>query len=108
MFFMIGTWPGSKNLGFHNGYEITVTYNSLVIFFIPVFKFSKRYVAERCGRVYELDPEIGKAIERGEEPEFSFDREYTFSINKCRYCGFSTTDMTFEYCPKCGRELIKE
>lgn len=67
MFFMLGTWPGKKDLGLINGYHIYMVYESLIFFFIPVFKFGKRYLAEKNGSIYELDPETGKAIERGEE-----------------------------------------
>lgn len=72
MFFMIGTWPGRKDLGIIDGYNVFMVYESLIIFFIPVFKFGKRYYAEKNGSVFEIDQETGKAIERGEEVSLHF------------------------------------
>jgi len=69
MFFMLGTWPRQKSLGTHRGYRVTMTYLSLIIFFIPLFKFSKRYFAELNGKIFELSREVGEALERGEEPD---------------------------------------
>ena len=41
------------------------------LFFIPTIKWNRRYYVRTscCGRIYELDPQIGKRIERGERVE---------------------------------------
>ena len=75
MFFMLGTWPGRKELGVIDGYKVYMIYESLLIFFIPVFKFGRRYFAERDGLIFEIDPETGKAIERGGEVRLHFTEE---------------------------------
>lgn len=72
MFFMIGTWPGRKNLGVIDGYTVYMVYEALMIFFIPVFKFGKRYFAEKNSSTYEIDQETGQAIERGEPVSLHF------------------------------------
>ena len=62
-----------------------------------------------CGTVYELDPEIGKMIARGEEVEIlpshltqvSGGRGFAAGYKRCRQCGYETTE-DFDYCPKCG------
>ena len=138
MFFMLGTWPGKKDLGLINGYHIYMVYESLIFFFIPVFKFGKRYLAEKNGSVYELDPETGKAIERGEEVSLNItgDPVYTdpnasiaaragltaagtdgatgtpgigTTTGKiCMRCGFKTDNETYTHCPMCGNKLVHE
>ena len=72
MFFMLGTWPGRKDLGIIDGYNVYMVYTSIVVFFIPVFKFGKQYYAEKGGRTYQIDDETGKQIERGENVPLKF------------------------------------
>lgn len=47
-----------------------MTYMYFSFFFIPLFKWNKRFYVQMscCSAIYELEPEIGKAILRGEEP----------------------------------------
>jgi len=119
MFFMIGITDGRKDLDFHqtitcaecgrmSRYMLFMTYTVLSLFFIPCFKWNKRYFVQTacCNTVYELNPEIGKRIAAGEDitikPE-DLTRLNTGSRRRiCRSCGYST-DEDFEYCPKCGR-----
>ena len=70
-----------------------------------------------CGAVYELDPEVGKRLLRGEEVEIT-ERDLTLRQDGngnpwtgsdashrhkvCPSCGFET-DEDFSYCPKCGK-----
>lgn len=69
-----------------------------------------------CSAIYELEPEIGKAILRGEEPAITSadlhlvqEGKYTRTWQegsgsphkKCMRCGFET-DEDYNYCPKCG------
>ena len=135
MFFMLGTWPGKKDLGLINGYHIYMVYESLIFFFIPIFKFGKRYIAEKNGSIYELDSETGKAIERGEEVNLNItgDPVYTdpnasiaagaglaaagtdgatgaeATAGKiCMRCGFKTHNETYTHCPMCGNKLVHE
>ncbi len=79
MFFLIGTWPGKKVLGVINGYTVYMVYESLMLFFIPIFKFGKRYFAQKDSTVYEIDKETGQSIERGEEVSLDFSRASTIS-----------------------------
>ena len=43
----------------------------LSLFFIPTFKWNRRYYVQTtcCGTTYELNPEIGMQIARGENVE---------------------------------------
>jgi len=108
MFFMIGMWPGRKELGQHSGYNVYMVYNALVVFFIPVWKFDKQYFAEKDGRTYTLDEETGKKIERGEDVNLYWHVHETGSTSgrrMCPVCGYTTDDTSFEFCPHCGRKM---
>ena len=125
MFFMIGATNGRKDFDFsqsilcsvcgrYGSYRVYMTYMSLLIFFIPCLKWDKRYYVETscCGRLYELDPEVGKRISRGESVQINEydlrpvnkDAYYRSPVKRCAHCGYET-DEDFQYCPKCGREL---
>jgi hypothetical protein len=129
MFFIMGVSQGQKQLEYHQTvicgvcgaygrYEVFMTYMYLSFFFIPLFKWNKQYLVRTscCGSVYSLDPEIGRAIERGEQIEITEDALVLQSSGKtaaqqgaggskrCPDCGYEA-DPEFEYCPKCGRRL---
>ena len=122
MFFIMGITDGRKDFSFNQlvtcaicgkcgQFNVFMTYTVLSLFFIPMFKWNKRYYVQTscCGTVYELDPEIGRAIARGEEVEIQQShltrvmegRGYSVGYKKCRQCGYETTE-DFDFCPKCG------
>ena len=121
MFFMMGITDGRKEFDFnqvitcdecgaYGRYQVFMTYMVLSLFFIPCFKWNKRYYVQTscCNTVYELDPEIGKRIAKGEDVEIlpqhlyrTQNQGYNYSVKRCRSCGFTTTE-DYEYCPKCG------
>ena len=87
-----------------------MTYTVLSLFFIPCFKWNKRFYVQTscCNTLYELDPEIGKRIAKGESLEIRPDdltkvniSGYSNSYKKCTNCGYETGE-DFEFCPKCG------
>ncbi|HIX51853.1 MAG TPA: zinc-ribbon domain-containing protein [Candidatus Lachnoclostridium stercoripullorum] len=57
--------------GGYGRYQVFMTYTYFSFFFIPLFKWNRRYYVKTtcCGSVYELDPEVGRAIARGEDAE---------------------------------------
>ena len=123
MFFMIGISNGRKDFPFtqtiicrecgkYGRYQVFMTYMTLLLFFIPCGRWNRRYYVQAscCNTVYELNPEIGKRIARGEDVRITEDdlaRMNTGGGNvwqrtkRCRQCGF-TTEEDFDYCPKCG------
>ena len=128
MFFMMGITDGRKNLNFtqtvicnicgkYGRYQVFMTYTVLSLFFIPCFKWNRHYYVQTtcCHTLYELDPEIGRAIARGEQPEI-MPRHLTlvrqqsqgefgiYGHKRCENCGYET-DEDFEYCPKCGKRF---
>lgn len=95
MFFIMGMSHGEKQLdysktvicgecGRYGRYEVFMTYMYLSFFFIPLFKWNKHYYVRMscCGTIYELDPEIGGRIARGENVEI--DPEDMQKVNMSR------------------------
>lgn len=79
MFFIMGISQGEKQLdynktvicdecGRYGRLEVFMTYMYFSFFFIPLFKWSRRYYVRMscCQSVYELDPEVGRAIAEGQ------------------------------------------
>ena len=83
------------------------------MFFIPCIKWNKHYYVRTscCNTLYELDPEMGKAIARGEQVLIRQEHmqriskeTYEYNYKHCNYCGYKTAE-NFEYCPKCGKKF---
>ena len=124
MFFAIGFNEKREDLDFNQvitcdicdgfgRYSVFVVYTVLYLFFIPVFKWNRRYYVEAscCHSLYELDPEVGARIERGENVKISEEDltlieagRQAYSFKKCVSCGYETEE-DFDYCPKCGRKF---
>jgi len=122
MFFAIGITDRREDLEYDGGvmtcdscgaygrYQIFMVCTVLYLFFIPVWRWNKRYYVETscCHTVYELDPSVGEAIAGGEQIEI---RETDLNrirkgqqYKKCIYCGYETAE-DFDYCPKCGNRF---
>jgi len=123
MFFIMGISDDRKQLDFrqqmvcsccgaYGAYQIFVTYTVFSFFFIPLFKWNRRYYVKTtcCGAVSQLDPELGRDIERGRitklnESDLHFKQQYNYQAEKyCHNCGFRTTE-NFEFCPHCGNRF---
>jgi hypothetical protein len=123
MFFIFGISNGEKKLNFlqtivcsdcgqFGRLELYMTYMYFSLFFIPIFKWGRRYYVKSscCHTVYELDRELGRRLHRGEtvnlteEELHAAGRSYQAKCGCCPSCGY-TTAADFDYCPKCGRRL---
>lgn len=124
MFFMMSIMDRRKDIDFsqmiicnlcgkYGRYQMFMTYTVLSLFFIPCLKWNKHYYVQTscCNAVYELDPEIGKKIARGENFEILPEhltrvgnRGCGDSIKKCNNCGYEISE-DFDFCPKCGDRL---
>ena len=101
--------------GAYGRYQVFMTYMYFSFFFIPLFKWNKRFYVQMscCNAVYELDPEVGRRLLRGEDLEIQ-ESDLTLVQDgtgnpwsrgkKCSHCGFETEE-DFAYCPKCGNPL---
>ena len=123
MFFMIGVTEGQKDLlydkivicrscGFYGRYQVFMTCTQLLLFFIPCFRWNRRYYVRMscCGAVYELEPEAGRRIAGGEDIDLSeTDLHLQYSADRpslkiCPHCGYEAKKEFF-YCPICGQKL---
>ncbi len=128
MFFIMGINQGMKELAYntplficgrcgrYGRYQVYMTYTYLSLFFIPIFKWGKRYYAKTscCGTVYELPQETGRRLARGEDVTLTPEMLTMVSsgsaaaawhpAKRCANCGYETME-DFEYCPKCGRRF---
>ncbi|OQB21950.1 MAG: hypothetical protein BWY11_02138 [Firmicutes bacterium ADurb.Bin182] len=91
--------------------EIFVVYSFFSIFFIPIFKWNRRYYARSscCNTVYAVKKEAGRGIEKGEytslRPEDLEILSKASGRRTCSVCGFIAEDESFLFCPKCGAGL---
>lgn len=123
MFFIMGITEGRKDFeyghlmtcslcGAYGRFNVFMTYTVLSLFFIPCFKWNKHYYVQTscCNAIYELDPEIGKRIARGEDVEIRQEdltrvmNGKTSAVTVCQNCGYMTEE-DFEFCPKCGNRF---
>lgn len=98
-----------------------MTYMYFSFFFIPLFKWNRRYYVKMdcCEAVYELDPVVGNAVLRGENPDIAeadlrlvqagryaktWQEGSKKPHKKCMRCGFET-DEDYNYCPVCGGRI---
>jgi len=122
MFFIMGITDGRKdfdfnqtvicdNCGKYGRYQVFMLYTVLSLFFIPTFKWNKRYYVQMscCGSVYELDPEIGRRIASGEDLQINPQDLTKVGQSRgffkhCNNCGYETSE-DFDFCPKCGTKF---
>jgi len=59
--------------GAYGRYQVMMTYMYFSFFFIPLFKWNKKFYVKMscCEAVYELDPEKGKALARGQQADIT-------------------------------------
>ena len=89
-------------------YQVFMTYTYFMFFFIPIFKWGRRYYVRTscCQALYELGPEKGRLIEKRQdctiEPEdLTLCQGQARQLRRCPRCG-STTQESFSFCPQCG------
>lgn len=107
--------------GGYGRYQVVMTYMYFSFFFIPLFKWNKRFYVKMscCDAVYELNQEVGKALLHGRQTNISasdlslvkegnrrsFHEGGAYKVwKKCACCGYETEEA-FDFCPKCGKRL---
>ena len=80
--------------------HVIMTYTTFTFFFIPIFKFDKKYyvVTDCCSAWCRIDKETGKAIARGEIKELDISRlqffkNENFNGQYNNGCGYSNFDQ---------------
>lgn len=121
MFFIVGITSGAHDLGVRkcgffpccsaNGVmaPVTCTFQQFTFFFLPLFRFGKRYFAScpNCGAVYELSADEGKRMEKDYTAEIDPRKMYIIQgayRRTCPNCN-SPVDQNCNYCPNCGASL---
>ena len=122
MFLIMGVNEGKKELqvncgmlicpacGSYTSIRVFVTYMCLSIFFIPVFKWGKRYIAQTscCRGFLSLSYEKGRALEKGEDVTITAEDLTVLyqntGVKECPCCGYGASS-DFTYCPHCGNPL---
>lgn len=124
MFFIVGIDSGSENIGLRkctffpccNRYgtmaAVTCSYQVFTLFFIPLFRFGKRYfvTCPQCGTVYELSREEGRRIARDPGAEINPSQMYALrNFNNaygktCPNC-HAAVDPNAHFCSNCGTKL---
>jgi hypothetical protein len=88
--------------------QISVRYNTLRLFFIPVFRWGVEYVASApcCGAVFSLDAEEGRAFRRGEKRDIdpAFLQGVLSPPERCHVCGTYLLPGA-NYCLNCGNPV---
>lgn len=96
--------------GSYTRLAISKSYSYFHIFFVPTFRWNQRYFARSCccGALFELDGDIGRAFENGENPKIEDSHMHLLSAkghySLCPDCGARLED-SHVYCPYCGRRL---
>lgn len=97
-----------KVCGSYGRYEAFIEYTALSLFFIPVFKWGKKYFvrANCCGSIFSISYEIGRDVEWGRITSIRDEDLIPIRTNyhhkrSCNNCGFELEDGHI-YCPKCG------
>lgn len=99
-----------KSCGSYGRIEVFMTYMCFSLFFIPLFKWNKRYFVRTtcCSKVCEIDRELGDDIARGNVTSINIDslnfQQGYSGVKTCRNCGYQTAE-SFQYCPNCGQRF---
>lgn len=88
---------------------VTCVSQRLILFFIPLFRFGKRYFIScpNCGAVYEISKEEGRRLEHDPAAEVDPNQIYRMvgrTVHYCPNCG-APVGPDSRYCPRCGRML---
>jgi ribosomal protein L32 len=109
----LGTIPNTVCLscGAYARLTVTVIYSVFSLFFIPLFKWNRRYIATAscCNAVFEIDADAGRDFERGRTDTIDSKRmhktsEYT-APSDCPYCG-AVLPPGAHFCYNCGRPML--
>jgi hypothetical protein len=125
MFFIAGVYPKRVELDYYEPimcscctkygrYEAFMEYNEFSFFFIPLFKFGKKFYARTtcCNSLYQIvNKEKGLMMERGQghnvflkEKDLVMLQKGITCIERCENCGYEATGE-YNYCPNCGKPL---
>ena len=91
--------PKNRWIESRDGWQIYESCSVFYLFFIPVFRWNKKYYVKRFNedRMYEVSKQ---AVENHE----SFDGLIQVEENVCPCCG-QILELEYAFCPYCGTKL---
>ena len=100
MFFFFSIMPKNRLIESRDGWQIYESCSVFYLFFIPVFRWNKKYYVKRFNddRMYEVSKQV---VENQESLELYIQEE---EENVCPCCG-RTLELDYEFCPYCGTKL---
>ena len=124
MFFIAGVYPKREKLDYYEPimcscctkygrYEAFIEYSVFSLFFIPLFKFNKKFYAKTtcCNSLYLItNKEKGLMMERGQGHNvFLKDKDMKLiqkgtCNNLCPNCHYQISEE-HKFCPNCGSKL---
>ncbi|XOQ44540.1 MAG: zinc-ribbon-15 domain-containing protein [Clostridium sp.] len=121
MFFIIGIISGTTEIGMRrcayfpccslreNLALVTCAYQQFTLFFLPLFRFGKRYFVScpNCGAVYEINRDEGKRIEHDPNAQINPDKMFRVAGRTARFCPNCGAQVNPQshFCPYCGTRL---
>lgn len=85
--------------------ELGETYTYFHFFFIPLFKWNRRYYLRLrcCSGLYTVEPDYARVLRHSESIDFDRLHKMQMPGNICPSCG-SFINPNFAYCPFCGQK----
>lgn len=85
--------------------ELITSYRYFHFFFIPIFKWNRKYyiLLRCCGNIYEVDDEYARELINSDDIDFNRLYKITKS-NLCPSCR-NHINPAYRYCPFCGKPL---
>lgn len=121
MFLIMGIKSGSSEIGLRACRSfpccgvpcalaaVTCVFSVFTLFFIPLFRFGKRYLVScpGCGAVYELEKDEGTRIARDAHAEIDPSRMHRVEGRAGKFCPNCGSPVAPEsnFCPNCGAKL---
>jgi len=89
---------------------VTCTFQQFTLFFIPLFRFGKRYfiTCPNCGAVYELRKDEGERVAANWSAEINPDCIFIVQNSYKKTCPACKCSVNSDcrYCPNCGQRLL--
>jgi hypothetical protein len=92
--------------GRYSRMQLLVEYSFFHFFFIPIFKWGRRYFVEArcCGRIFEVPGDYIDELLKSDTVDINRLKEVESPVRVYPNCG-GKFDSHYRYCPYCGREV---
>lgn len=92
--------------GKYSRLQVVEYYRYFHFFFIPVFKWNRRYIVEArcCGRLFEVPKDYVDELLGSDFIDLNRLKEINSQYRVCLKCG-KYADSSYSFCPYCGSKL---